>query len=188
MNLIDTAGIRDTSDYVEQIGVNKAKEYASDADLILYVIDSSTALDENDLQIIEFLKEKKAIILLNKSDLAPVVTEQEIAAMIDTVMIPFSAKEGIGLDRLEQSIKDLFFAGDISFNDEIYITNIRQKNAMQDAGDSLRLVMQSIEDGMPEDFYSIDLMNAYTSLGTIIGESLEDDLVNEIFSKFCMGK
>ena len=188
LNLIDTAGIRDTSDYVEQIGVNKAKEYASDADLILYVIDSSTALDENDLQIIEFLKEKKAIILLNKSDLAPVVTEQEIAVMIDTVMIPFSAKEGIGLDQLEQSIKDLFFAGDISFNDEIYITNIRQKNAMQDAGDSLRLVMQSIEDGMPEDFYSIDLMNAYTSLGTIIGESLEDDLVNEIFSKFCMGK
>ena len=188
LNLIDTAGIRDTSDYVEQIGVNKAKEYASDADLILYVIDSSTALDENDLQIIEFLKAKKAIILLNKSDLAPVVTEQEIAVMIDTVMIPFSAKEGIGLDQLEQSIKDLFFAGDISFNDEIYITNIRQKNAMQDAGDSLRLVMQSIEDGMPEDFYSIDLMNAYTSLGTIIGESLEDDLVNEIFSKFCMGK
>ena len=188
LNLIDTAGIRDTSDYVEQIGVNKAKEYASDADLILYVIDSSTALDENDMQIIEFLKEKKAIILLNKSDLAPVVTEQEIAAMIDTVMIPFSAKEGIGLDQLDQSIKDLFFAGDISFNDEIYITNIRQKNAMQDAGNSLRLVMQSIEDGMPEDFYSIDLMNAYTSLGTIIGESLEDDLVNEIFSKFCMGK
>ena len=188
LDLIDTAGIRDTSDYVEQIGVNKAKEYAEDADLILYVIDSSVALDENDMDIIEFLKDKKSIILLNKSDLTSVVTEEVVSSYIDKEMIPFSAKEKSGLEKLENAIKEMFFSGSISFNDEIYITNVRQKTALQDALGSLHLVMQSIEDDMPEDFYSIDLMNAYESLGTIIGESIEDDLANEIFSKFCMGK
>lgn len=188
LDLIDTAGIRDTSDYVEQIGVNKAKEYAEDADLILYVIDSSDALDENDMDIIEFLKDKKSIILLNKSDLTSVVTEEVVSSYIDKEMIPFSAKEKSGLEKLENAIKEMFFSGSISFNDEIYITNVRQKTALQDALGSLHLVMQSIEDDMPEDFYSIDLMNAYESLGTIIGESIEDDLANEIFSKFCMGK
>lgn len=188
LDLIDTAGIRDTSDYVEQIGVNKAKEYAEDADLILYVIDSSVALDENDMDIIEFLKDKKSIILLNKSDLTSVVTEEVVSSYIDKEMIPFSAKEKSGLEKLENVIKEMFFSGSISFNDEIYITNVRQKTALQDALGSLHLVMQSIEDDMPEDFYSIDLMNAYESLGTIIGESIEDDLANEIFSKFCMGK
>ena len=188
LNLMDTAGIRDTSDYVEQIGVTKAKEYAKDADLILYVVDSSVPLDENDMEIIEFLKNKKSIILLNKSDLTPVVSKEQVSSKIDTIMIPFSAKENMGISQLEHTIKEMFFAGDISFNDEIYITNVRQKTALQDSLSSLHLVMQSIEDGMPEDFYSIDLMNAYESLGTIIGEALEDDLVNEIFSKFCMGK
>lgn len=188
LNLMDTAGIRDTVDIVEQIGVNKAKEYALDADLILYVIDSSVPLDENDMEIIEFLKGKKSIILLNKSDLNSVVTEEDVAPHIKTFMISFSAKERTGMALLEDTIKEMFFAGDISFNDEIYITNVRQKNSLQESVSSLHLVMQSIEDGMPEDFYSIDLMNAYESLGTIIGESLEDDLVNEIFSKFCMGK
>ena len=103
-------------------------------------------------------------------------------------MIAFSAKDSTGMEELEETIKDMFFKGEVSFNDEVIITNIRQKNSLQEAKNSLNLVLRSIEDAMPEDFYSIDLMNAYESLGNIIGESVEDDLVNEIFSKFCMGK
>lgn len=188
LNLIDTAGIRDTSDVVEKIGVDRAKEYAGQADLIIYVVDSSVELDENDFEIMKFLRDKKFLILLNKSDLNPVVGEKDINSHISGDIIPVSAKENIGIDLLEKKIRDLFFDGKIVFNDEIYITNIRHKNCLQDSLNSLKLVRQGIEDGMPEDFYSIDLMDAYEALGKIVGESVEDDLVNEIFSKFCMGK
>ncbi len=188
LNIIDTAGIRDTDDVVEKIGVDKAKKYLNDADLIIYVVDTSTSLDENDYEIMELLKERNAIVLLNKSDLNPVTTMEEIQNHLDKKMISISAKEQTGIDELEETIKDMFFAGEVTFNDEVYITNIRHKNSLQEAYNSLQLVKQSIEDGMPEDFYSIDLMNAYEELGNIIGEAVEDDLVNEIFSKFCMGK
>ena len=188
LNIIDTAGIRDTDDVVEKIGVDKAKKYLNDADLIIYVVDTSTALDENDYEIMELLKERNAIILLNKSDLSPVTTMEELKNHLDKKMISISAKEQTGIDELEETVKEMFFAGEVTFNDEVYITNIRHKNSLQEAHNSLQLVKQSIEDGMPEDFYSIDLMNAYQELGNIIGESVEDDLVNEIFSKFCMGK
>ncbi len=188
LNLMDTAGIRNTSDIVEKIGVEKAKEYADAADLIIYVIDSSTSFDENDFEIMEFLKDKKAIVLLNKSDLTAVITEEDVKNYLDKDMISISAKTSTGLEELEQKMKDMFFDGDISFNDEIYITNARQKNFLMEAEESLKLVLSSIADDMPEDFYSIDLMNAYEALGNIIGESVKDDLAEEIFSKFCMGK
>ena len=188
LNIMDTAGIRNTEDVVEKIGVSKAKEYANKADFIIYVIDSSTALDESDFEIMEILKDKKAVVLLNKSDLDVVTSKEEVEKHLDKAIIPISAKEVTGITELEDKIKEMFFHGEVSFNDEIYITNIRQKNSLQDALDSLNLVVQSIEDEMPEDFYSIDLMSAYESLGKMIGESVEDDLVNEIFSKFCMGK
>ena len=188
LNLVDTAGIRDTEDIVEKIGVSKAKEYATLADLIIYVIDSSTKLDESDYEIIELLKGKNSIILLNKSDLNVVTEESEVKELIDSKIISISAKRNIGIDELENTIKDMFFNGEVSFNDEIYITNIRHKNLLNQSIISLKHVLNSISDGMPEDFYSIDLMSAYESLGLIIGESVEDDLVEEIFSKFCMGK
>lgn len=188
LSLIDTAGIRNTDDVVEKIGVDRAKEYASKADLIIYVIDSSTKLDKSDFEIMELLKDKKAIVLLNKSDLSSVTTADDVKEYLDKAIISISAKELHGISELEDTIKEMFFHGDISFNDEVYITNVRQKNSLQLAKDSLNLVVRSIEDEMPEDFYSIDLMAAYDSLGTMIGESVEDDLVNEIFSKFCMGK
>ena len=188
LNIMDTAGIRNTEDVVEKIGVSKAKEYANKADFIIYVIDSSTALDESDFEIMEILKDKKAVVLLNKSDLDVVTSKEEVEKHLDKAIIPISAKELTGITELEDKIKEMFFHGEVSFNDEIYITNIRQKNSLQDALDSLNLVVQSIKDDMPEDFYSIDLMSAYESLGKMIGESVEDDLVNEIFSKFCMGK
>lgn len=191
LNIMDTAGIRSTEDVVEKIGVDKALSLVDKADFIIYVVDTSTALDENDEKIIDAIREKKAIILLNKSDLTQVTGEEELKEKLsgaDHKMIAISAKENIGIDVLEETITEMFFHGTISFNDEVYITNIRHKNALIQAVESLKLVKQSVENGMPEDFYSIDLMNAYEELGTIIGEAVEDDLVNEIFSKFCMGK
>lgn len=188
LNMIDTAGIRNTTDVVEQIGVAKAKEYAAKADLIIYVIDASTQLDENDFEIMELLDEKHSIVLLNKSDLEPVTGAADVKKHLNASVISISAKESTGIETLVETIKKMFFHGEVTFNDEVYITNVRQKTALQEALDSLHLVMQSIEDGMPEDFYSIDLMSAYEALGRIIGEAVEDDLVNEIFSKFCMGK
>lgn len=188
LNIIDTAGIRETDDVVEKIGVDKAKKYLQKADLVIYVIDSSTKLDDNDFEIIEDLKDQRAIILLNKSDLETETTVDVVKKYIDKPIISISAKHKEGITEIEDTIKDMFFKGDISFNDEIFITNARHKNALADSKESLELVLRSIADRMPEDFFSIDLMNAYESLGNIIGESVEDDLVNEIFSKFCMGK
>ena len=188
LNMIDTAGIRDTDDVVEKIGVNRAKEYVESSDLVIYVVDSSVPLDENDEEIINLIQNKKGIILLNKSDLNTIVSVEEIQKRLDQKVIVLSTKNRTGMEELEQTIKEMFFHGEISFNDEIYITNIRHKNSLQNAYDSLKMVQQSIMNDMPEDFYSIDLMSAYEELGKIIGEAVEDDLVNEIFSKFCMGK
>ena len=180
LKIIDTAGIRETKDIVEKIGVDRAREMAQKADLILYVVDSSVPLDENDEEIMAMLAGKKAIILYNKTDLLKEKTGHPV--------IPISAKEEKGITELEEQIKEMFFGGEISFNDEVYITNARHKAALEEADKSLDLVRNSIEMGMPEDFFSIDLMNAYENLGKILGESVGEDLVNEIFSKFCMGK
>lgn len=188
LRMIDTAGIRNTEDVVEKIGVGKAIEHAKDADIVLYVVDSSVPLDENDEEIIQLVKEKKAVVILNKTDLDQVVFEQELREKTGQPVVPISAKEEQGIDDLEQQIKDMFFDGELSFNDEIYITNLRHKTALEEAKKSLELVEDSIEMQMPEDFYSIDLMNAYEALGSIIGEAVGEDLVNEIFSKFCTGK
>lgn len=188
LKMMDTAGIRNTEDTVEKIGVERARTYAKDADLILYVVDTSTELDENDEEILELLKEKKAIVLLNKSDLTPVVTVEMLQKKTSQPIIPISARMEQGVDRLEEKIREMFFQGDISFNDEVYITNVRHKNALEDAYASLTMVENSIAMEMPEDFFSIDLMSAYEALGSITGESVGEDLVNEIFSKFCTGK
>lgn len=188
LRMIDTAGIRNTEDVVEKIGVGKAIEYAKDADLVLYVVDASIPLDENDREIIKLLEDKKAVIILNKTDLKQVVEERDLRELADHPVVSISAKEEEGIDRLEQQIKEMFFEGNLTFNDEIYITNVRHKAALEEAKRSILLVEDSIEMGMPEDFYSIDLMNAYEALGSIIGEAVGEDLVNEIFSKFCTGK
>lgn len=188
LNLIDTAGIRETEDLVERIGVDKAKALADDADLIIFVADGSRQLDENDAQIIELIRERRAVVLLNKSDLSLVLTEEELKERTGKPVISISAKEQTGIDQLEALVKEWFLHGELDWNEEEMLTNVRHKTAMSEALNSLELVEQSIENGMPEDFFSIDLMHAYEQLGTIIGEALEDDLVNEIFSRFCMGK
>lgn len=188
LRVIDTAGIRDTEDVVEKIGVGKARQMAEDADLILYVVDSSMPLDENDQEIIELLKGRKSITIYNKTDLPPVVDMEFLKEKTASPVIPVSAVEETGIGQLEDEIRRMFFQGELSFNDEVYITNARHKAALEEALESLKLVKNSIEMGMAEDFFSIDLMNAYESLGRIVGESVGEDLVNEIFSKFCVGK
>lgn len=190
LNLSDTAGIRRAGDLVEKIGVEKAKEKAVSADLILYVVDSSTEMDENDTEIIQVLEGKKVIILLNKSDLEQRTSVDDISSKTEGryPVISVSMKENEGIGLLEDQIKEMFYHGEISFNDELYITNARQKSSLIHAAESLQKVLESIESGMPEDFYSIDLTSAYESLGEITGETVGDDVVNEIFSRFCMGK
>lgn len=188
LNLIDTAGIRKTEDIVENIGVEKAKKIALNADLIIYVVDGSRPLDNNDTEIMELIKEKKVIVLLNKSDIGQIVSKNDLNCLSCYDIISISAKEETGLDKLEDSIKNLFFTGNITSNEEIYITNARHKSLLNEAFNSLRLVSEGINDGVSEDFLTIDLMNAYEKLGLIIGEAVEDDLADQIFSKFCMGK
>lgn len=188
LNIIDTAGIRETEDIIEKIGVEKSIKYANDADLIIYVVDSSTKLDDNDEQIIQMLRGRKSIILLNKTDLEILTSEEVLLNKTDSMIIPVSVKEEKGINILEDTIKKMFISGNIEFNDEVYITNVRQKSLISESFESLNLVKNSIINNMPEDFYSIDLMNAYEKLGQVIGEAIEDDLVNQIFSKFCMGK
>lgn len=200
LNMIDTAGIHETQDVVEKIGVERAKKYAIDADLILYVVDASGNIDEDDQNIISLLDGKKTIILLNKSDLENKITEEslkenlakrlkhseDIRILRTSTIDPSS--ENSGMEELEDTIRNMFFEGELKHNNELVVTNLRHKEALQDALHSLQLVERSIEDGMPEDFYSIDLTSAYASLGKIIGEEVDEDVVNEIFSKFCMGK
>lgn len=210
LHVIDTAGIRDTQDEVEKIGVEKARKYANNADLIIYVVDSSRPLDKDDREIISLIRNKKVIVLLNKTDLAAVIEEEDIKKAFRSIyqeagvsdkaekenifedgslnIVKVSARHNIGIEDLEKVIKSIFFQGEIAINDEIYITNQRHKEALVQAFESMQQVLKSLENNMPEDFYSIDLMSAYASLGYIIGEEVEDDLVNEIFSKFCMGK
>lgn len=200
LNMIDTAGIHETQDVVEKIGVERAKKYAVEADLILYVVDASETLDEDDQNIIPLLEGKKAIILLNKSDLENKITEESLKETLEKVLEHTGeiqilrtstidpSSENSGMEELEETIRNMFFEGKLRHNNELVVTNLRHKEALQDALNSLQLVEQSIEDGMPEDFYSIDLTSAYASLGRIIGEEVDEDVVNEIFSKFCMGK
>lgn len=203
LHLIDTAGIRDTEDVIEQMGVEKATAFAKDADLIIYMVDSSVPLDESDRQIISLIGKTPCIVLLNKSDLSQAVSKEEIASLLpipSSQILPFSTvasftseQKELSIDaciaQLKELIDEMFFSGKLSsYNDEVVITNLRQKNHLINAAKSIDLVQESIAQGLSEDFYSIDLMNAYAELGFIIGEEVEDDLVNEIFSKFCMGK
>ena len=188
LNIVDTAGIRQTEDVVEKIGVDRARNQAEEADLIIFVVDASRNLDENDFEIMRMIEDKNVIVLLNKSDLKTMVTPKMVKEHLDKPMIEISAKEEEGIYELEQTVKEMFFQGGLTFNDEVYITNVRQKEALLQAFTSLSQVKESIESGMPEDFYTIDLMDAYEALGNITGETIGEDLVNEIFSKFCMGK
>lgn len=186
--LMDTAGIHETGDEVEKIGVDKAKKSLEQADLVLLVLDASRKVSEEDYEIAKLAAGKPVIVLWNKTDLTPVFVKEDFPELTQAVWIPFSAKEETGLEELKEAIRAMFYEGRVSFNDEIYLTNLRHKECVREAVDSLHALQQSIDSGMPEDFFSIDLMNAYEALGRIIGEAVEDDLVDTIFREFCMGK
>ena len=188
LNLIDTAGIRKTDDVVESIGVNKAKKLAEIADLVIYVVDSSRVLDDNDYEIMELIKDKKVLVILNKADLAQVTTAEDIKKIMNCETVTISAKQETGIEELEETVKSMFFNGEVKFNEDVYITSTRHKELLKKAENSLKLVLDGIDNMVSEDFLTIDLMAAYENLGLIIGEEIEDDLANRIFSKFCMGK
>ncbi len=189
LNIIDTAGIRNTEDVIEKMGVDKAKDYAKEADLIVFVVDTSRELDDDDFAIIDIIKNKKAITLLNKTDLETKADIQKMYKCLEnTPVIETSVTNEVGLDKFANTVKEMFYNKVINFNDQVYITNARQKAALLGAYDSLNKAAESIKNGMPEDFYTIDLMGGYEMLGVVIGEAIEDDLADEIFSKFCMGK
>lgn len=190
LRIIDTAGIHDTEDHVEKIGVQKAKKEIEQADLILYIIDSSQGISKEDYDILEQIKGRKKIILLNKTDINEEFDRKIIEEYIEKEdpLISISAKYNKGIDNFINELKNMMFHGRIDSDQEVMITSERHKNDLEECLTSLKCVKSSIEDDMPEDFFTIDLTNAYEYLGYIIGESLEDDLVNEIFKRFCTGK
>lgn len=186
--LIDTAGIRETEDKVEKIGVERSVTQARDADLILYVVDSSTPLEDEDKQILELIGDKKCIIVYNKTDLVPVVSMEEIKGIRDTIVVPFSAKDGSQLSNLVNEMQNLFVNGEIMSNDQIVLTNIRHEQEVGSAIDSIDAVINSMDLGFSEDLWTIDLNDAIAALGRILGLDVDDDVVNRVFEKFCMGK
>ena len=188
LNIIDTAGIRETDDLVEKIGVDKAIKSVDKADLVLYVVDGSVELDENDQRIIEKIRDKNVIVIINKSDLEIKIEREAICRYIDAEVIQLSAMTGDGSEELYDMLNKMFFEGSLSYNDQLYITNARHKNELVCTKNALEKVIESIDMGMEEDFFSIDMMDAYEHLGLIIGETARDDLADKIFKDFCMGK
>lgn len=188
IHLIDTAGIHDTEDKIETIGIEKAKQSIKESDFVICILDSSEKISDEDRYVLDETKERPGVILLNKSDLLPQISMEDIKEEWNKKVLNFSAKTGEGLKELEDYLNQLFIQDKISYNDDIYITNIRQRQALLDTAESLGRVKESIELCVPEDLYSIDLVNAYEALGKIVGETIEDDIADKIFKDFCMGK
>lgn len=189
LNIIDTAGIRETKDEIEKIGVQKSKQYAQNADLIFLVLDASKSLDEQDFEILEFIKNKKVIILINKIDLEIKLDIRQLYKYFDEkYIIKTSVREELGFEILQDKLQELFFDGEINFNEEVLISNERNKSSLYNSIKSLENVLETIQNCMPEDFISMDLIETYNYLGEITGESLEEDIIDKIFSEFCLGK
>ena len=187
LNLIDTAGIRNSSDEIESIGIEKTKEQIEKADLVLFLMDASKEPDEEDRLIASLIKEKPCIVILNKTDLDIRFGEDRVEEIIKSPAVLMSVKERIGEKELREKIQSLFIKNEIKDKD-IYITNKRQSDSFKEAALSLSRVSGSIKQGMSEDVYTVDLMDAYSRLGEMIGEDISDDLADRIFSEFCMGK
>lgn len=190
LNLIDSAGVHEADDRVEAIGVERTLSKIDEAKLIIFAVDSSEELDENDYHIFEKIRGKNVIVLLNKSDKPQALSEGSLKKLADLskYVLRFSAKNGDGIEKLGSAISDIIFSGKGSEGRDIIITDERQKAECDNAVRSLLLVKRSIEDGLSEDFFTQDLMDAYDALGRIIGKGVSEDLIEEIFSKFCMGK
>ncbi|MFD3155355.1 tRNA uridine-5-carboxymethylaminomethyl(34) synthesis GTPase MnmE [Haloimpatiens sp. FM7330] len=187
IRLVDTAGIRETENVVEKIGVEKSKEKIEEADLVILMLDLSRKLDEEDEEVIDYIKNKKYIVLLNKKDLGRQIEKQEIDKLNSKYLVDISVKTGEGLEKIKSLIKDLFFRGEVKTED-IYITSNRHKEALIRAEDSLRSAEDVLCNVNAIDLASIDIRNAWSNLGEITGETVEEDIIDKIFSEFCLGK
>ncbi|MBQ6292738.1 MAG: tRNA uridine-5-carboxymethylaminomethyl(34) synthesis GTPase MnmE [Lachnospiraceae bacterium] len=187
LHLADTAGLRETGDTIEKLGVERAEQKARESELILYVLDGSEALNEVDRDALAGLKDRQCLVLINKSDLPQVLDPQEVERETGVETLRISAKTGEGLDELQKTVERRFLFGEIR-QQPLVVTNVRHQALLQETLDALYRVRESLELGLPEDFFSVDLMDAYRSLGLILGEEAEEDLINEIFGKFCLGK
>ena len=191
LNITDTAGLRDTDDVVERIGVERAKESAEHADLILYLLDAGKGIEEDEIVFIRQLEKERLILLVNKSDLAQdekKLSLKELETELGISVIEISAKKNTGTESLKDAIREKCFFGGNPDSESLYISNERHKEALKEAASYMENATGSCDAGMPEDFISIDLMGAYQALGKILGETLDEDLVNNIFEKFCLGK
>ncbi len=186
LNLMDTAGIHKTEDYVESIGVEKSLKAIEGAELIICMLDASRDFDKEDEYVLSLIKGKNAIILINKYDIAKYTFEDKIDG--NNTAICYSTITGQGYKQLSQTVKKMFFDNVIDVQNETYITNIRHKEAINNAVTSLKLTLENVNAGMPEDLFTIDLMDAYNYLGEITGDTISDSLIDKIFSEFCMGK
>lgn len=189
LKLIDTAGIRQAKDEVEKIGIAKAKEIAKEADLVIAIFDSTKELTQEDLDILDLAKTKKSILLLNKMDLKPILDEKdERLQKTSKHILKISALEEKGMDELEQQITELFQLNEINLDNEVIITNIRHKNLISKAIENVKKTKETVENKMPLDIVAIFIKDILEDLGNITGEVVSENIINEIFSKFCLGK
>ena len=186
IKITDTAGIRETDDVIEQAGVNKAKDMLNLAQLLFVVLDGSMPISSYDKEILDLAKNKKTIIVINKCDLEQKIDISEFEG--NHCVVRLSAKSGENLDELYKAISDMFFKGDIDINNDIFISDVRNKNLLVNAKERLDNVLSSIEMGFTEDLLSVDLTESYVFLGEIIGESVSEDVIDKMFSEFCLGK
>ena len=189
LKLIDTAGIRDAKDEVEKIGIAKSKEIAKDADLVIAIFDSSKALSEEDIEILNIIKNKKSIILLNKADLNGTLNENDARFKnITENVLKISALNGNGLEELYSLIAKMFSLNEINIDNDVIITNLRHKNLISKAIENVKEARKTVKENMPIDIIAIFVKDILEDLGNITGEFVTDDIINEIFSKFCLGK
>lgn len=188
LKINDTAGIRNASDEVEKIGVMKSLEIAEKSDLILAMFDSSKELDEEDLKILSIVKDKKIIVILNKTDLKQKTTKNLLKSHLNAPIIEISVKESKGIDKLENLIERMFYEGDISYTDDVIITNIRHENIIEKSLSLLENAMKDIENQIPIDCFEVDIKQSWQIMGEITGELIEDEIIDKIFRDFCIGK
>lgn len=187
--LVDTAGIRETSDKVEKMGIEKSKEAFNQADFILFLLDGSRLLEEEDLQIMELLKERKSLVLINKRDLGEAISIEEIAAKLPaSQVIEASLLKGQGITEIEDAVEDLVYGGEIVQKESMMVNNVRHIELLEQAVKSLTDALHMSERREALDFIEVDVKNAYERLGEIIGETVSDDIINEVFARFCLGK
>lgn len=189
LKIIDTAGIRETEDLVEKIGVEKTKEILDDADLVLFMLDAAAGIEEEDRRIAELVSGKKGFLLINKTDVRPDLDLDQVLELVkDLVQVKLSLKSGAGLEELKDCIAETVMAGRVDAGEGVMVTNVRHRNALVEARDSLREVLNALAAEMPTDCMAIDLKNAWEKLGEITGDTLGEDIIDRIFSEFCIGK